>query len=164
FRSGRLHAGGAAHAAFFDSCHCRVARPPDIARRNRRHRCIKRCAIVLGGLGSGVGACGTATKPPHARHRACRRKRLADTKEQAPPLTGFRDLVAHFEKGPKPDRSTWRIGTEHEKFAFYKDTLEPVPYEGERGIGALLNGLADSYGWQRIKEGENTIALKQGMA
>ena len=85
-------------------------------------------------------------------------------KEKAPVLTGFRDLVAHFEHGPKPDRATWRIGIEHEKFAFYRDTLEPVPYEGERGIGALLNGLADAYGWERIAEGENTIALKQGMA
>jgi len=89
---------------------------------------------------------------------------VAKTKEKVPPLTGFRDLVAHLEKGSKPDRSTWRIGTEHEKFAFYKDTLEPVPYDGERGIGALLNGLAEAYHWQRVKEGENTIALKQGMA
>jgi glutamate--cysteine ligase len=86
---------------------------------------------------------------------------LAKTKEKAPPLTGFADLVAHLESGPKPDRSTWRIGTEHEKFAFYKDSLTPVPYEGERGIGALLDGLADNYGWKRVKEGENTIALVQ---
>ncbi len=89
---------------------------------------------------------------------------MANTKEKAPVLTGFKDLVAHLEKGPKPDRSTWRIGTEHEKFAFYADTLQPVPYEGERGIGALLNGLAQSYGWERVYEGENVIALKQGMA
>jgi len=39
-----------------------------------------------------------------------------------------------------------------------------VPYEGERGIGALLNGLADNYGWTRIKEGENVIALSGGGA
>jgi glutamate--cysteine ligase len=89
---------------------------------------------------------------------------MAGTKEKAPPLEGFSDLVAHFEKGSKPDRSSWRIGTEHEKFAFYHDTLAPVPYEGERGIGALLNKLADKYGWERIYEGENVIALKQGIA
>ncbi|WP_395645527.1 glutamate--cysteine ligase [Terricaulis sp.] len=86
------------------------------------------------------------------------------TKEKSPPLEGFRDLVTHLEKGSKPDRSTWRIGTEHEKFAFYKDTLEPVPYEGERGIGALLNKLADQFGWERVYEGDKVIALKQGMA
>jgi glutamate--cysteine ligase len=84
---------------------------------------------------------------------------LAKAKEKAPVLTGFKDLVAHLESGSKPDRSTWRIGTEHEKFAFYHDTLEPVPYEGENGIGALLDNLADKYGWKRVKEGANTIAL-----
>jgi glutamate--cysteine ligase len=89
---------------------------------------------------------------------------LAKAKEKAPALAGFRDLVAHLEKGAKPDRATWRIGTEHEKFAFYRDTLEPVPFEGERGIGALLDGLADKYGWERIREGGNVVALKQGMA
>jgi glutamate--cysteine ligase len=82
----------------------------------------------------------------------------------APPLTDFRQLVAHFESGVKPDPSTWRIGTEHEKFAFYRDTLEPVPYEGERGIGALLNALAESYGWERVFEGDKVIALKQAGA
>ena len=81
---------------------------------------------------------------------------MAKVKEKAaPPLEGFRDLVAHLESGSKPDRSTWRIGTEHEKFAFYRDTLKPVPYEGERGIGALLNGLADQYGWKRVLEHAN---------
>ncbi|HWA01720.1 MAG TPA: glutamate--cysteine ligase [Caulobacterales bacterium] len=86
---------------------------------------------------------------------------MASTKEKAPPVEGFRDLVAHLESGPKPDRSKWRVGTEHEKFPFYHDTHDPVPYEGERGIGALLDGLADKYGWARIKEGANTIALSQ---
>ena len=85
-------------------------------------------------------------------------------KEHAPVLTGFRDLVAHLESGAKPDRTSWRVGTEHEKFAFYADTLAPVPYEGERGIGALLQGLADTFGWQPIHEGDNIIALKQGSA
>ncbi|MBL8530266.1 MAG: glutamate--cysteine ligase [Hyphomonadaceae bacterium] len=86
---------------------------------------------------------------------------MADTKTKAPPLTGFADLVAHLEGGSKPDRASWRIGTEHEKFAFYTDTLLPVPYEGERGIGALLDGLSAKYGWRQIKEGANTIALAQ---
>jgi glutamate--cysteine ligase len=86
---------------------------------------------------------------------------LAKTKEKAPALTGFRDLVEHLEKGSKPDRSTWRIGTEHEKFAFYADTLAPVPYSGERGIGALLDSLADKYKWTRVNEGADTIALKE---
>ncbi|MGE0828705.1 MAG: glutamate--cysteine ligase, partial [Hyphomonadaceae bacterium] len=84
---------------------------------------------------------------------------MAATKEKAKPIEDFRELVAHLESGSKPDPTTWRIGTEHEKFGFLRDTLEPVPYDGERGIGALLDGLADKYGWARIKEGANTIAL-----
>jgi len=88
------------------------------------------------------------------------------TRQDGAPSTAVRsrdDLVQWIAAGEKPE-SAWRIGTEHEKFAFYHDTLEPVPYEGERGIGALLNKLADKYGWERIYEGENVIALKQGMA
>jgi glutamate--cysteine ligase len=89
---------------------------------------------------------------------------MGDAKDLAPPLTDFRDLVAHLEHGAKPDATKWRIGTEHEKFAFYTDTLAPVPYEGPRGIGALLEGLANAYGWERINEGDKLIALKQSGA
>ena len=80
------------------------------------------------------------------------------------PVDGFADLVTHLESGCKPDPSQWRIGTEHEKFGFYRDTCEPVPYEGPRGIGALLAALADTYGWERVIEGTNLIALKRGGA
>jgi len=38
-------------------------------------------------------------------------------------------------------REKWRIGTEHEKFPFYVDGHAPVPYGGERGIRALLEGM-----------------------
>ncbi len=89
-----------------------------------------------------------------------REEALANTKDKAAPLTGVADLVAYLERGAKPDRTKWRIGTEHEKFAFYSGSLEPVPYEGERGIGALLDGLADKYAWTRICEGGRTIALE----
>ena len=89
---------------------------------------------------------------------------MASAKDKAPPVQNRAQLVAHLESGSKPDASVWRIGTEHEKFAFYKDTLGPVPYEGERGIGALLEGLAQNYGWKRVREGENIIALSQSGA
>jgi len=95
---------------------------------------------------------------------ASREDRLAATAEHDTPVSGFSDLVAHFESGVKPDSSTWRIGTEHEKFAFYRDTLGPVPYEGERGIGALLENLAARFGWERVVEDGSVIALKQGKA
>ena len=65
---------------------------------------------------------------------------MAATMEQARPIEDFRDLVAHLESGSKPDPASWRIGTEHEKFGFYVDTLKPVPYEGEAGIGDRRHG------------------------
>ena len=58
-------------------------------------------------------------------------------------------------------RSAWRIGTEHEKFLFYTDTLKPVPYEGPRGVRALMEALIARFGWQPIMEGDNIIALKR---
>jgi glutamate--cysteine ligase len=67
-------------------------------------------------------------------------------------------LIDYFTDGFKP-KADWRIGTEHEKFAFYKDTLRPVPYEGGNGIRALLECLRDQYGWSGVYEGENIIAL-----
>jgi gamma-glutamylcysteine synthetase len=64
---------------------------------------------------------------------------------------------------PKAD---WRIGTEHEKFPFLTDTLQPVPYHGPRSIKALLEGLRDRFGWAGVYEGDNIIALSdpKGMA
>jgi len=80
-----------------------------------------------------------------------------------PPIASKDDLIAHSARGEKP-KTQWRIGTEHEKFGFYRDTLGPVPYEGPNGIDALLNGLAETYGYERVFEGEHVIALKQGGA
>ena len=54
------------------------------------------------------------------------------------PLTGTSALTTYMEEGCKPG-TRFRIGTEHEKFAFYRDGNRAVPYEG--GIEALLNGV-----------------------
>ena len=70
------------------------------------------------------------------------------------------DLIAWIAAGSKPAHA-WRIGTEHEKFLFYTDTLRPVPYEGPRGVRALMEGLIARFGWEPILEGENIIALKR---
>ena len=76
------------------------------------------------------------------------------------PITDYRQLVEHLEKGCKP-RDAWRIGTEHEKFVFKLDTLEPVPYEGPWGIGRFLEGMT-RFGWQPVLENGNPIALTIG--
>jgi glutamate--cysteine ligase len=67
-------------------------------------------------------------------------------------------LISYFTEGFKP-KADWRIGTEHEKFPFYKDSLRPVSYEGDKGIRALLEGLREKYGWTGVYEGEHIIAL-----
>jgi glutamate--cysteine ligase len=67
-------------------------------------------------------------------------------------------LVAWFEAGCKPS-GPFRVGTEHEKVPFYRADHSPVPYGGERGIRALLEGMCARLGWERIEDGENLIGL-----
>jgi glutamate--cysteine ligase len=74
------------------------------------------------------------------------------------PIEDRAQLVDHISEGEKaPER--FRIGTEHEKFAFNVKDLSPVPYEGERGIGAILQGMRRLTGWDAIEEQGNIIGL-----
>jgi glutamate--cysteine ligase len=70
------------------------------------------------------------------------------------------ELVAYLEAGSKPS-ADWRIGTEHEKFGFYLRDHAPVPYAGDRGIRALLEGLRDRFGWDAVIERGHIIALRR---
>ncbi|KAF0116648.1 MAG: glutamate--cysteine ligase [Hyphomonadaceae bacterium] len=79
------------------------------------------------------------------------------------PIQNFDDLLHSFQKGCKP-KSKWRIGTEHEKFGFYKGSNLPVPYEGDNGIEALLLGMKNGANWNGIYEGDKIIGLVDGMA
>jgi glutamate--cysteine ligase len=81
-----------------------------------------------------------------------------DTPQARVPIDTRAQLVSYLESGSKP-RSDWRVGTEHEKFPFLTDTLEPVPYDGPRSIQALLEGLRDRFGWTGIYEEGRIIAL-----
>ena len=74
------------------------------------------------------------------------------------PIDNLAQLAAHLASGGKP-REAWRIGTEHEKFAFYRDGHGPVPYDGRRGIRALLEGMQSLLGWEPIFDGGNIIGL-----
>ncbi|MEI6559723.1 MAG: glutamate--cysteine ligase [Rhodospirillaceae bacterium] len=78
------------------------------------------------------------------------------------PITDPRQLTAWFESGCKP-ACDWRIGTEHEKFAFRLSDLTPLPYDGPDGIGALLQGLT-RFGWAPVSENGHVIALTRGLA
>ncbi|MDB5654863.1 MAG: glutamate--cysteine ligase, partial [Tardiphaga sp.] len=48
---------------------------------------------------------------------------------------------------------------EHEKTPFTLKGLNPVPYEGARGIEALLLGMKSLLGWEPIMEGSHIIGL-----
>jgi len=76
------------------------------------------------------------------------------------PITDHSQLAEYLAKGCKP-KEDWRIGTEHEKFGFCKDSLKPLPYDGERSIKAVLEGLRDRYGWTPLEEGDNIIGLQK---
>ncbi len=79
----------------------------------------------------------------------------------SPPVESKADLIAHIAAGSKP-RNDWRIGTEHEKFGYRTSDLSPMPYEGEDGINAMLEGLIERYGWRPVRERGNIIALSFG--
>ncbi len=74
------------------------------------------------------------------------------------PITRVQPLIDHLAGGCKPS-DQWRIGTEHEKFGFSLDDLQPLAYEGEHGIGALLAGLAERYRWAPMVENGRIIGL-----
>ena len=74
------------------------------------------------------------------------------------PIERRDELVAWIAQGVKP-KSRFRIGTEHEKFAFTLEGHRPVPYDGRRGIRTLLEGMQHLLGWQPIMEGPNVIGL-----
>ncbi|MEX0589580.1 MAG: glutamate--cysteine ligase [Xanthobacteraceae bacterium] len=75
------------------------------------------------------------------------------------PIESRDELVAWIAAGAKP-RSQFRIGTEHEKLPFAVAGHAPVPYEGRRGIRALLEGMRHLLGWEPIMEGETIIGLE----
>jgi len=84
----------------------------------------------------------------------------ASTRGDLPPVESVSELSAYLASGAKP-KADWRIGTEHEKFGFLTDTLAPLPFSGERSIEAVLAGLSDRFGWERLYEGDHLVALKK---
>ncbi|MGO7711728.1 glutamate--cysteine ligase, partial [Rhizobium johnstonii] len=56
------------------------------------------------------------------------------------PLSSVPDLTDSLAAGHKP-RERFQLGTEHEKFTFFRASHSPVPYFGDARISALLTGL-----------------------
>jgi glutamate--cysteine ligase len=82
-----------------------------------------------------------------------------DTTDQTP-LSSVSELTAYLAAGSKP-KEGFRIGTEHEKFAFFRDDNSPVPYFGEASISALLKGMRGKLGWDEIIDAGNIIGLAE---
>ncbi|HER25647.1 MAG TPA: glutamate--cysteine ligase [Rhodospirillales bacterium] len=81
----------------------------------------------------------------------------ADSSGHSELIADRNHLIEYMESGCKP-ADKWRIGTEHEKFAYHIDNLRPLQYDGPDGIRALLDGMAQ-FGWQPVLEKGNPIAL-----
>ncbi len=78
--------------------------------------------------------------------------------ESNQPITDQRQLVEYFSGAVKP-KAEWRIGCEHEKFAYRLSTLKPVSYDEPNGLRDFLVGMQDNFGWKAVTEGYNIIGL-----
>lgn len=82
-----------------------------------------------------------------------------DTTDQTP-LSSVSELTAYLAEGSRP-KDRFRIGTEHEKFVFFRADNSPVPYFGDASISALLAGMRDKLGWDQIVDAGNLIGLAE---
>ena len=74
------------------------------------------------------------------------------------PIEHSDQLAEYLAAGCKP-RDDWRIGTEHEKFGYCKQSLKPIPYDGTASIFAVLDGLRQRHGWAPVEEAGKLIGL-----
>ncbi|MFT6658217.1 glutamate--cysteine ligase [Maritalea sp.] len=77
----------------------------------------------------------------------------------SPLIESKADLIEALSKGVRP-KEDWRIGTEHEKFVFGRKRRLPVPYEGDRGIKAILEAVQEKTNWTPLMDKGNIIGLK----
>jgi glutamate--cysteine ligase len=99
----------------------------------------------LAGDGSGPSRRFAGRRSQERDRRACPRPRAAASRSPS-----RRQLVEYLAAGCKPP-AAWRIGTEHEKFAFRLSDLRPLPYDGPDGIGACWKGCT-RFGWEPLQE------------
>jgi glutamate--cysteine ligase len=77
----------------------------------------------------------------------------------SPEVCAVGDLVAWFRERERP-RADWKVGLEHEKILLRAGTLEPVPYEGEAGVAAVLKGFT-RFGYEPFEEDGRIIASRK---
>jgi glutamate--cysteine ligase len=83
------------------------------------------------------------------------------SKASSQPIERKSQLVDYLASGSKP-KEQWRIGTEHEKFVFHRDTLAPLTYDEPGGIRTILEAMRDRFGWVPVIEDGNVIGLARG--
>ena len=65
-------------------------------------------------------------------------------------------LIDYFEQGSKPSEK-WGIGTENEKFLFYKRDNKRLDFSA---INEIFTQMREN-GWQPVREGKKTIGLRK---
>src|SRR5690606_36296475 len=86
------------------------------------------------------------------------RSSMAAAGASSPVIESRSDLAEALARGCKPEQA-FRVGTEHEKFTFFRDSFKPVPYEGENGIGALLGHVQAETGSEPVRDRGKVIGL-----
>lgn len=83
--------------------------------------------------------------------------------EDATPIVSTAQLAEYLARGCKPPER-WRIGTEHEKFGFYRSDDASPPYapgaDRKGGIHAVLDAIEARGGWAPIADQGSLIGLK----
>lgn len=69
------------------------------------------------------------------------------------------DLVSYFAARERP-RESWKVGLEHEKFAVLAGETTPIPYDGPRGVAAVLRGFS-RWGYTPFEEDGRVIASQR---
>ena len=67
-------------------------------------------------------------------------------------LRSATDLLEHY-RTINPEENLY-VGIEVEKFGVYRDSLDPVQFDGENGYMAVMQKLIDEAGW-RVEESDN---------
>lgn len=82
------------------------------------------------------------------------------------PISGPDDLLAPYHAAQKP-RAKWRVGNEAEKFGVYLASGDAIPFDGDRGVAAILHELVERHGWtpdEPESPGAPIIALRRANA
>jgi glutamate--cysteine ligase len=74
-----------------------------------------------------------------------------------PIIENREQLVAPMAAGEKPELD-WRIGTEHEKLVYCRESLKAVSYDQPCGIRDILLNLR-RFGWEPVEENGYVIAM-----